>query len=96
MIAYGSSNSEILTDVGHVDAFLHQMLVAFLKTRFSILGHMILVPKESVFFTRICGNKFVLRDSAPLASKIPTPKGRAYMRAQPLDRNWPRYPHLLT
>ena len=27
----------------------------------------------------------MLRDSAPVASKIPIAKGRAYMRAQPLD-----------
>ena len=56
----------------------------FLKASFSISGHIILVPKESAVFPHIFGNK--LRDSAPLASKLPTPKGRAYMRAQPLDR----------
>ena len=78
------------------DAFLHEFLIMFLKTSFSILGQIILVPKESEFFPRDFGNTFVLRDSAPLASKIPTPKVRAYMRAQPLDRNWPRYPDLLT
>ena len=75
MTAYRSSNSEVLTVFWPFWCIFTLILSVFLKTRFSILGHVILVSKESVLFPHIFDNKFALRDSAPVASKIQEPRG---------------------
>ena len=49
----------------NVDAFVHHILATFHNRRFSILSHIILVPKESAVFPRVFANNSVFGTVLP-------------------------------
>ena len=81
MIAYWSSNSEVVTVFFSMLMYVYiKSLTRLSKNPLSMLSHTILVPKHSAFFPHIFVHTSVLRDGAPagtfLFSKDDTSKKR--------------------